>query len=195
MKLRVVNDQFGCAHRRPEHRCRPMAHPIEGHSHSTPRYRPLYHFASEPVSTWHDFAAAIFAELAESGRERALGAPSSRPDYHRRVSPLRAEPARATPGSSGARLHAPLRGRAVELARGTEKGAGRPYEVNPNLLMEDVLTPQPSAAMRSPNSLNRSKPPGPAKKKAGTMMRPTPSSAICSMPRRGSASSGHRIWH
>ncbi len=66
----------------------------------TPRFG-LYHFASEPPTTWHGFAAAIFAELAERQDADALPklVPIPSADY-----PTRA----ARPGNSllsGARLH------------------------------------------------------------------------------------------
>jgi len=68
-ELRVVNDQRGAPTA-----ARSIAATlwrILERMASTPRFG-LYHFASEPPTTWHGFAAAIFAELAERKGKDAL---------------------------------------------------------------------------------------------------------------------------
>lgn len=97
-ELRVVNDQRG-APTAARSIAAALWRIIEQMA-SKPRFG-LYHFASEPPTSWHGFATVIFAELAERRDAGALPklVPIPSADY-----PTRA----ARPGNSllsGARLH------------------------------------------------------------------------------------------
>ncbi len=70
------------ANRRPAHQ--PATRP--GLPAETPGYG-LYHFASQPATTWHAFAAAIFAQLAErDGRRMPRLVPIATADYPTKAS-------------------------------------------------------------------------------------------------------------